>query len=44
MHKIWQMFSPALVLTGLTGFLFILGFTIHFILLSTAEFNWLSGL
>ena len=44
MHKIWQMFSPALVLMALTGFLFVLGLSIHFILLSTAEFNWLAGI
>lgn len=44
MHKIWQIFSPQLVLMGLVGFLFILALLIHFILLSTAEFNWLSGM
>jgi light-harvesting complex 1 alpha chain len=44
MHKIWQIFSPPLVLMALTGFLFILALFIHFVLLSTAEFNWLSGM
>jgi light-harvesting complex 1 alpha chain len=42
MHKIWQIFDPRRTLIALFGFLFVLGLLIHFILLSTAEFNWLS--
>jgi light-harvesting complex 1 alpha chain len=42
MHKIWQIFDPRRTLVALFGFLFVLGLLIHFILLSTADFNWLS--
>jgi light-harvesting complex 1 alpha chain len=42
MHKIWQIFDPRRTLVALFGFLFILALLIHFILLSTADFNWLS--
>ncbi|WP_373509358.1 light-harvesting antenna LH1, alpha subunit [Thiocapsa sp.] len=41
MHKIWQIFDPRRTLVALFGFLFVLGLLIHFILLSTADFNWL---
>jgi light-harvesting complex 1 alpha chain len=42
MHKIWQIFDPRRTLVALFGFLLVLGLLIHFILLSTAEFNWLA--
>ena len=42
MHKIWLLFDPRRVLVALGAFLFTLALLIHFILLSTAEFNWLS--
>lgn len=42
MHKIWQIFDPRRMLVALGGFLFVLALLIHFILLSTADFNWLS--
>lgn len=42
MHKIWQIFDPRRTLVALFGFLLVLGLLIHFILLSTADFNWLS--
>ncbi|SDX04719.1 light-harvesting antenna LH1, alpha subunit [Thiocapsa roseopersicina] len=41
MHKIWQIFDPRRTLVALFGFLMVLGLLIHFILLSTADFNWL---
>lgn len=41
MHKLWQMFDPRRTLVAISLFLFILGLLIHFILLSTADFNWL---
>lgn len=41
MHKIWQIFDPRRTLVAIAAFLFILGLLIHFILLSTADFNWL---
>lgn len=43
MHLIWTMFDPRRALVGLFGFLGVLAFTIHFILLSTPEWNWISG-
>ncbi|ESQ16358.1 MAG TPA: light-harvesting protein [Chromatiaceae bacterium] len=41
MHKIWQIFDPRRALVALAGFLAVLALLIHFILLSTADFNWL---
>jgi light-harvesting complex 1 alpha chain len=41
MHKIWQIFDPRRTLVALAGFLAVLALLIHFILLSTADFNWL---
>jgi light-harvesting complex 1 alpha chain len=43
MHKIWQIFDPRRALVALFGFLFVLALLIHFILLSSADFNWLGG-
>lgn len=43
MHQIWTLFDPRRTLVALFGFLGILAFTIHFILLSTPEWNWISG-
>lgn len=43
MHKLWQIFDPRRALVALAGFLFILALLIHFILLSSADFNWLGG-
>ncbi|MFE8034697.1 light-harvesting antenna LH1, alpha subunit [Thiohalocapsa marina] len=43
MHKIWQIFDPRRTLVALFGFLFVLALLIHFILLSSADFNWLGG-
>jgi light-harvesting complex 1 alpha chain len=41
MHKLWQIFDPRRTLVAIFVFLFILGLLIHFILLSSADFNWL---
>ncbi|WP_373487391.1 light-harvesting antenna LH1, alpha subunit [Blastomonas sp.] len=41
MHRMWQMFDGAKILTALAVFLFVLALLIHFILLSTNRFNWL---
>ncbi|MCG6939969.1 MAG: light-harvesting protein [Thiohalocapsa sp.] len=41
MHKIWQIFDPRRTLVALFGFLGVLALLIHFILLSSADFNWL---
>ncbi|AHF04695.1 hypothetical protein MARPU_13230 [Marichromatium purpuratum 984] len=43
MHKIWQIFDPRRTLVALLGFLFVLALLIHFILLSSPAFNWVSG-
>jgi light-harvesting complex 1 alpha chain len=41
MHKIWQIFDPRRTLVALFGFLAVLALLIHFILLSSVDFNWL---
>ena len=43
MWRIWLLFDPRRVLVALSVFLFVLALLIHFILLSTARFNWLEG-
>jgi light-harvesting complex 1 alpha chain len=42
MWKVWMLFDPRRALIGLFTFLFVLALLIHFILLSTDRFNWLS--
>jgi light-harvesting complex 1 alpha chain len=37
------MFDPRRAFIALVGFLFVLAFLIHFILLSTDRFNWIEG-
>lgn len=43
MYKIWLLFDPRRVLVAMAAFLFTLALLIHFILLSTDRYNWLSG-
>jgi light-harvesting complex 1 alpha chain len=43
MHKIWMIFDPRRVLVANAVFLFTLAILIHFILLSTAKYNWIEG-
>jgi len=43
MWKIWLLFDPRRALVALSVFLFVLALVIHFVLLSTARFNWLDG-
>jgi len=43
MYRIWLIFDPRRTLIALFGFLGILAFTIHFILLSTPKYNWIGG-
>lgn len=43
MWRIWLMFDPRRVFIAMIGFLFVLAFLIHFILLSTDRFNWIEG-
>ena len=42
MHRIWQLFDPRLSVMGLVSFLFALALVIHFILLMSPGFNWIS--
>ncbi len=43
MYKVWMIFDPRRTLVALFAFLFVLALLIHFILLSTARYNWLEG-
>lgn len=42
MYKVWHIFDPRRALIALFGMLFVLGLLIHFILLGSKDFNWLS--
>lgn len=43
MHRIWLWFDPRRVLVALFGFLGVLAFVIHFILLSSQRFSWIEN-
>jgi light-harvesting complex 1 alpha chain len=43
MHRIWQLFEPRRTLTALFGFLLALALVIHFVLLTSKDFNWIGG-
>jgi light-harvesting complex 1 alpha chain len=43
MWRIWLLFDPRRALVGLFLFLFVLALLIHFILLSSAKYNWVEG-
>ena len=43
MHKIWMIFDPRRMLVANTIFLFTLAILIHFVLLSTAKYDWIEG-
>ena len=43
MWRVWLLFDPRKSLIALFTFLFVLALLIHFILLSTARFNWIEG-
>jgi light-harvesting complex 1 alpha chain len=43
MYRVWMIFDPRRTLIALFAFLFVLALLIHFILLSTARYNWLEG-
>jgi len=43
MWRIWLLFDPRRIMIAMGVFLALLAFTIHFILLSTARFNWIEG-
>jgi light-harvesting complex 1 alpha chain len=41
LYQIWKLFDPRRALVALFAFLTVLALLIHFILLSTTDFNWL---
>ena len=43
MWRIWLLFDPRKSLIALFTFLLVLALLIHFILLSSARFNWIEG-
>jgi len=43
MYRIWQLFQPRSTLVGLFAFLLALAFVIHFVLVTSKDFNWLSS-
>ena len=43
MWRIWQIFDPRRTLIALFTFLFVLALLIHFILLSTEDYNWIKA-
>lgn len=43
MYRIWMLFDPRRVLVANAAFLFVLALFIHFILLSSAKYNWIDG-
>lgn len=43
MYKIWMLFDPRRILVAMGAFLFTLALLIHFILLSSPHYHWLSG-
>ena len=43
MHRVWLLLDPRRALVGLFAFLLVLALLIHFILLSTDRYNWLSS-
>jgi light-harvesting complex 1 alpha chain len=43
MWRVWLLFDPRRVLIALFTFLFVLALLIHFVLLSTAKYNWIEG-
>ena len=43
MHRMWMIFDPRRVLVANAAFLFVLALFIHFVLLSSATYNWIDG-
>jgi len=43
MWRMWLLFDPRRTLVALFTFLFALALLIHFMLLSTAKYNWIEG-
>jgi light-harvesting complex 1 alpha chain len=43
MHRIWLAFDPRRVMIALFGFLGLLAFIIHFILLGSQRYSWIDN-
>ena len=43
MYRIWLIFDPRRVMILMTLWLAVLALTLHFIMLSTAKYNWIEG-
>lgn len=43
MHRIWLMYDPRRVMVAMFGFLGLLAFVIHFILLSSVRYSWIEN-
>ncbi|MEM1113979.1 MAG: light-harvesting antenna LH1, alpha subunit [Pseudomonadota bacterium] len=43
MYRLWLFFDPRRLMVANAIFLFTLAIFIHFILLSTAKYNWIEG-
>ncbi len=43
MYRIWLMYDPRRVLVAMVGFLGVLAFVIHFILLSSQRYSWIEN-
>ena len=43
MHRIWLMYDPRRIMVALVGFLAVLAFVIHFILLSSVRYSWIEN-
>ena len=43
MHRIWLMYDPRRIMVAMVGFLGLLAFVIHFILLSSTRYSWIEN-
>ncbi len=43
MHRIWLMYDPRRVMIAVGGFVGLLAFVIHFILLSSQRYSWIEN-
>jgi len=43
MHRIWLMYDPRRIMIAMSGFLWLLAFVIHFILLSSQRYSWIES-
>ncbi len=43
MHRLWLMYDPRRIMIAMSGFLGLLAFVIHFILLSSQRYSWIEN-